>query len=135
VPPLLLSVFGTTNVVYQRYALFSLLFYFLLISNGLVSLVEVASKAGAHGSGDLIRRVLTSVALAITCLVFVPFVIGVVNYYLPMGHPVLSFRPPDNRSAVRYLSAQVKPVDLMIFVVSPPGITIADFRGAANGPA
>ena len=128
--PVVLSVFATTNVVFQRYALFSLPFYFLLISHALVTLFSAAGAVNAPS-----RTALSRGALVIGGLVFLPFVIGAYNYSTLAGRVDLSYRP-GYRSAATYLSANARPQDTIIFIDDPGmGYTITDYYWNGSHPA
>ncbi len=131
VPPLILMVLGTTNVVFQRYALFAMPFYFLLISNGLV---QAISRKGHASNATLANRAVRTASIAPTAITIAAFVIGAYNYFSPEGHLPLSYRP-DFRGASRYLSQQVKERDIIVFVDDPGlGDTISNYYWKGSPP-
>lgn len=112
IPAALMALLKTTNTVFQRYVLFTMPFYFLLIANALVTLwrlfpmkpLRAASRlaGGAVGAGILML-----------------FGVGLFIYFNPEQHKRLSFLP-DYRGAAQYLAEKAKPEDLIILADEPP---------------
>jgi hypothetical protein len=105
IPSVILAVLGTTNVVFQRYALFTMPFYFLLIGSGLVYVAALVLRPfGA-------RPALTAVVYAPAILVFA---LGTVTYMRTDISQSLTYRP-DFRGAARYLQEHARPEDTILF--------------------
>ncbi|MGA7730772.1 MAG: glycosyltransferase family 39 protein, partial [Chloroflexia bacterium] len=125
VPPVMLAVLATTSVVFQRYALFAMPFYFLLVGHGIVTLYSL----GAAGEGRYARFAqqarVTAVALAV--VIVGAFGAGAYFYENPATHVNMAYRP-DFRAAARHLSNTATPVDTIIFLDDPGlGYTITNF--------
>jgi hypothetical protein len=118
-PAVILSVLGTTNVVYQRYAMFAMPAYFLLIAYGLVcwprSLRErpEARRSLANAAGG--------VALAIAMVYAVAALFG--------QGPLLRL---DYRAVARYLSENARPADTAVFLGTDQ--SVADVYWHGNRP-
>lgn len=112
IPAALMALLKTTNTVFQRYVLFTMPFYFLLIANALVTLwrlfpmkpLRAASRlaGGAVGAGILMM-----------------LGVGLFIYFNPEQHKRLSFLP-DYRGAAQYLAEKAKPEDLILLADEPP---------------
>jgi 4-amino-4-deoxy-L-arabinose transferase-like glycosyltransferase len=129
VPALLMAVLRTTNSVFQRYVLFTMPFYFLLIANGIVGarVLLLARWKWKQGGGAV------SGALGAGALML--FGLGLYVYFSPEQHKQLSFLP-DYRGAARYLSERVKPGDLVVLLEEPPqGMQVLDFYWHGSPPA
>ncbi|MDQ6694174.1 MAG: glycosyltransferase family 39 protein [Chloroflexota bacterium] len=131
VPPLILALLSTTNVVFQRYALFAMPFYFLLMANGLL-LPFSSGKLKASASRRKSLLVLNSVPFTLVLLVFGA---GVYNYFSVDGHATVAYRP-DFRGAAAYLEAHTRRDDLVIFLDDPAlGNTITNFYWHSKPPS
>jgi 4-amino-4-deoxy-L-arabinose transferase-like glycosyltransferase len=129
VPALLMAVLRTTNSVFQRYVLFTMPFYFLLLANGILAarlLLRATWKwkqagramSGALGAGALVL-----------------FGLGLYVYFSPEQHKQLSFLP-DYRGAARYLTERAGPGDLIVLLEEPPqGMQVLDFYWHGTPPA
>ncbi|MEA2573437.1 MAG: mannosyltransferase [Chloroflexia bacterium] len=125
VPTLLMAVLKTTNSVFQRYVLFTMPFYFLLLANAVVGARTLLPRrlvgratSGAFGAGLLML-----------------FGVGLYVYFSPEQHKQLSFLP-DYRGAARYLSERAQPGDLIVLLEEPPqSMQVFDFYWHGNPPA
>jgi 4-amino-4-deoxy-L-arabinose transferase-like glycosyltransferase len=130
VPAFLLALFSTTGVVFQRYALFIMPPYFLLVGNGIAALVTLAQRAGV-----MVRRVLVVGGVFVAALCIGASVWGTVNYYSPDTGRLLTYRP-DFRGVARYLAEHVTPMDVIVFVDDPGlGYTTTGYYLGGRFPA
>jgi len=120
VPGPLLAIFATTNVVFERYALFSLPFYLLLLSGvvavGAAPTGEERGKAGTgHGRSHRKRLPLPQEIAAVAAAGLVGlFAIGLYNYAGP--NPSVHITPNDStRQLSRYLASVVQEHDSILF--------------------
>ena len=128
VPSALLSVLSTTNAVFQRYALFALPFYFLLVSNGLAP--EGLKSPSGNTMWPAGIRLLASraQAAAVTLAVLLStFATGI--YFSPAGAESLAYRP-DFRGVAGYLSDSAHQEDVIIFVGWDSTVSAFYWRGA-----
>ena len=132
VPPIMLAVLGTSYEVFQRYAIFSMPFYFLLVSNGLAFLRAAAYKVRL---GRAVQTTLRGAAVALSALSILPFVTGALNYFSPEKHYSLSYRP-DFRGVASYLAQHARPEDVIIFADDPPlGFNVTHYYWRGSAPA
>jgi len=130
VPSLLLSLIATGSAVFQRYALFVMPFYFLLIAHGIVSLYELL-PVRENRSLSITWR---AIATVIGGLVVGAFILGAYAYLNPDLHPRVAFRQ-DFRGVASYLSQKVSPRDTIVFVDDTGhGYTVANFYWKNNPP-
>ena len=130
VPSLLLSLFATTGVVFQRYALFVMPFYFLLVAHGMVSLYSLLPDRGRRS----LLLAWRSVALTIATVVILAFLFGTYAYLNPDLHSRVAFRP-DFRGVASYLSQKTTPRDIVIFIDDTGhGYTITNFYWKNSPP-
>jgi 4-amino-4-deoxy-L-arabinose transferase-like glycosyltransferase len=101
-PPILLGVFQTSNVVFGRYVLFMLPVYLLLMAQGIVGLAAYG-RPGRAAAGLL--------GLIVGGL----FLWGTVGYNTPAIHRNYADYP-DYRGLAAYLAATAKPADRIILV-------------------
>jgi hypothetical protein len=129
VPAVLMAVLRTTNSVFQRYVLFTMPFYFLLLANGIVGArVLLADRWKWKPVGGAVSGALGAGALML-------FALGLYVYFSPEQHKQLSFLP-DYRGAARYLTERVKPGDLIVLLEEPPqGMQVFDFYWHGTPPA
>ncbi|MDQ3705576.1 MAG: glycosyltransferase family 39 protein [Chloroflexota bacterium] len=127
VPVLLMAVLRTTNTVFQRYVLFTMPFYFLLLANAVVgarTLLPANWKAAGRAASG---------ALGAGLLML--FGLGLYVYFSPEQHKQLSFLP-DYRGAARYLSERAQPGDLIVLLEEPPqSMQVFDFYWHGSPPA
>lgn len=109
VPSAILSVLATTNPVFQRYAIFTGPFFFLLVGGGAAYLVE-AVRGQMRGVAALAGRAGAFASLGLIALVSV---VGAVNYLRPETYPLLSYRQ-DFRGVAQYLSRVAHSNDLVV---------------------
>jgi uncharacterized membrane protein len=110
IPVAILTVLGTTNAVFPRYALFTMPFYYLLIAGGLVYLAALLLRAvGA------LRGSRQGWAAMVYVPVLLVFAFGVSNYVRTDVAQALSYRP-DYRGASRFLQKQAGPEDTILFL-------------------
>ncbi len=139
VPPVVLVVLATTNAVFQRYALFVLPFYFLLIGNGLISLISCvrAALTGRDRRVGQVRRTLVQVTGS--CLLILPvlyFAFGAYTYVDPDHNrriPVrgsLAFRDVSD-----YLAGSARPDDMLIFMGWDPTVSMFYWQNKPPAPA
>ncbi len=132
VPSLILIVLSSSNPVFARYIFFSVPFYFLLVSNGVVAIV--ASAPNFHVAPASITA-LKVVSGLLALLMLIPFILGVCTYNSPNGHNRVSLRQ-DFRSTASYLSAHARPQDMIIVVETPlHGLISTNFYWHDNPPA
>jgi 4-amino-4-deoxy-L-arabinose transferase-like glycosyltransferase len=127
VPALLMAVLRTTNTVFQRYVLFTMPFYFLLLANAVVGARELLpgrwQMSGRTASGTLGAGLLML------------FGLGLYVYFSPEQHKQLSFLA-DYRGAARYLSERAQPGDLIVLLEEPPqSMQVFDFYWHGSPPA
>jgi 4-amino-4-deoxy-L-arabinose transferase-like glycosyltransferase len=145
VPALELALFRTTNQVFQRYAVFALPFYLLLISTGVAGLwaafrrrsLEERRPAPAtptHASpiAQYASRLLVG---AVGAGVLLLFVLGTYFYFKPEEHRRFSYLP-DYRGAARFVAEQADDGDLVVLVDEPAlGAEVMDFYWRGAPPA
>jgi mannosyltransferase len=129
VPFTLLTLFSTEHTVFERYVLFAISFYYLLVSNGLVSLLSFGLL---DTTKQPYRYLLRAGALTVAGLVGVLFLLGTYFYSTPIGRGTLSERP-DFRGPARYLAEHANPEDVMVFVGGDS--TTTDFYWKYKPPA
>ena len=111
VPAALLAVLGTTNLVFQRYALFSMPFYFLLIANGAISL-SLAALAVIKPPAQ--QRKLA--ALVVVLIILSPFLLSAYAYFRSHQDQSMTLAQPcDMRGASNFLAQEVRPEDTIVF--------------------
>ncbi len=150
IPALLLAVAKTANPVFQRYAVFVMPFYFLLIANGAVRFwglisaflprkgtqnhaITPAAETTIQTRKSAIRNLQFAVLPVAVALLLAA---GVYIYFSPDGHSTFSYMP-DYRGAARYLSRVAGPQDLIIMADEPGlGAEVINFywRGAPPAP-
>jgi|GEM_PF-1525104 len=139
VPSILLALLSTTNTVFQRYALFALPFYLLLVANGTTwiadSLPGEARRASeTKTSSLLLRRGAMGLSIAMLVAVVGVFGVGAYNYSSPDHRGSLSYRP-GFRDASRFLLERARPQDAIVFVDYPAlGYTISQFYWRGSPP-
>ncbi|HEX8599265.1 MAG TPA: glycosyltransferase family 39 protein [Chloroflexia bacterium] len=129
-PSSILVVLGTTNVVYQRYALFVMPFYLLLVANGMVTL---ASFQGLRRYSALATPLkFTSTALAGVMFALVS--------YSGLRYAVAGTDPgsqvvdrADLRAVSQYLAGRATPHDTIIFAGWDP--TVSNYYWKDQPPA
>jgi hypothetical protein len=129
IPFALLTLFSTEHTVFERYVLFAISFYFLLVSNGLVSLFSFGLL---DTTKQPYRYLLRAGALTVAGLIGVLFLLGAYFYSTPIGRGTLSERP-DFRGPARYLAEHANPEDVMVFVGGDS--TTTDFYWKYKPPA
>jgi hypothetical protein len=127
VPALLMAALRTTNTVFQRYVLFAMPFYFLLLANAVVGVRTLVpgrwKSLGRAASGAMGAGLLMLLGL------------GLYVYFSPEQHKQLSFLP-DYRGAARYLAQHARPGDLIVLLEEPPqSMQVFDFYWHGNPPA
>lgn len=129
-PPVALALLSTVSVVFQRYALSAMPFYFLLVAEGLVFTWGAASSTEKPRSKAL--RVVPALAAG---LIAALFAYGAAYYSTPEGHSKLSYRV-DFRGVAAYLAGHATPDDIILFVDDPDlGYTSSLFYWGNNPPA
>jgi 4-amino-4-deoxy-L-arabinose transferase-like glycosyltransferase len=145
IPSILLSIAKTTNPVFQRYAIFIMPFYLLLIAHGAMLGGQWLLALGHWVVRSLKRTTDGTYASRIThhvsrsALVAAPvallFLIGVYIYFSPEGHRRFSYLP-DYRGVARYLSSVAGPRDLIIMADEPAlGAEVVNFYWEGMSPA
>jgi hypothetical protein len=130
VPSLLLSLIATGSAVFQRYALFVMPFYFLLIAHGIVSLYGLLPVRENRS----LRITWRAIATVIGGMVVGAFILGAYDYLNPDLHSKVAFRQ-DFRAVASYLSQKAGPFDTIIFVDDTGhGYTVANFYWKNNPP-
>jgi hypothetical protein len=123
IPAALLAVFGQVQEIPPRYALFTIVFDFLLVARGLVGLVVAL---GGHARSS-VRRWTEWVPRSTTvALILAPFALGAFLFHTPFGHSRLSYRP-DYRGAAQYLATHAMQDDLVIYVGNPEDVNVGAF--------
>jgi hypothetical protein len=141
IPATILAVLGTTNPVFQRYALFAMPVYFLLIANGLVPAAGVVTMDDGRwtmgvrivpGStpSSIVHRLSSLATILVVCL----FALGDAVYFDPAGHSSLAYRP-DYRGVADYLRAHVAPNDIIVFTEADPTVSAFYWNGSPPAPA
>jgi hypothetical protein len=110
VPAVLLAVLSTTNVVYQRYALYVLPFFLILVSNGAMGLASRAWRRQSVAAG----RASIAVQYATAALLVIPFLYGRAAQYADREHDTLMYQP-DMRGVAAYLEANATAEDSILF--------------------
>jgi hypothetical protein len=127
---LLLILLRTSNQVFQRYAIFSMPFYFLLVSNGLAYLWSLSSVGR-----PLLRRATGAIASLTAIALLLPFLYSAYLYFTPEQHRRLSFLP-DYRGVSRYLTEQARPQDLIVLLDEPAlGMAVVNYYWRGVPPA
>jgi 4-amino-4-deoxy-L-arabinose transferase-like glycosyltransferase len=114
VPAIILAILSTTNVVFQRYALFVMPFYFLLVGNGVV-LLSRPLPTRLTNSVRFPRPISLLPATLAAALVALAFLAGTGNYMSRDRHQELTYRP-DFRSAHTYLLQSARPEDTIVLM-------------------
>lgn len=130
IPPMMLALFATTSVVFQRYALFAITFYFLLVGHGMVTLY----KSAQDGRYARFRRAARYAAITLLAVIVGAFGVGAFLYQNPATHIKMAYRP-DYRAAARYLQETATANDTIVFLDDPGlGFTITNFYWHSNAP-
>jgi hypothetical protein len=131
VPATLLALFSTTNVVFQRYALFAMPAYFLLVANGLLA----AFVGQGWGDPRPLRKAAMVMGVLLTALILGLHLWSTLLYHSPDGHRHLAYRP-DFRGVARYLAERTTERDLIVFLDDPGlGYTITGYYLSERFPA
>ncbi|HKP51812.1 MAG TPA: glycosyltransferase family 39 protein [Chloroflexia bacterium] len=145
IPALLLAIARTTNQVFQRYAVFVMPFYFLLIANGImrfwildfgfwIKKTKLEDKSLVDKSK--IQNPKSKISAILGMMVALLFIAGLLIYISPEGHRRFSYMP-DYRGAAQYLSSVAGPGDLIIMADEPAlGVEVVHFywRGVPPAP-
>ncbi|HEX8227693.1 MAG TPA: glycosyltransferase family 39 protein [Chloroflexia bacterium] len=130
-PSAILVVLGTTNVVYQRYALFVMPFYLLLVANGMVTL---ASLPAFLRRTSAIATSLKFTGMALAGIVFVLVFYSGVRYAVAGTDPSSQVVDrADLRSVSQFLAARATPQDTIIFAGWDP--TVSNYYWKDQPPA
>ncbi len=131
IPALILAAFRTSNIVFLRYALFAVPFYYLLAAGGLVSV----ARQGQAATGRWLRPLAGVVAVAVGAGLVMLLAVGAGIYFNPGEHTRLSYMP-DYRGAALYLARKATPHDLIIMVDEPAlGMAVVNFYWHGTPPA
>jgi len=138
IPSLLLAVAKTTNPIFQRYAVFVMPFYFLLIANGIMRFWTRRPGADARKpvNQSKIQNLKSKISVLLGTMVALLLITGVYIYFSPEGHRRFSYLP-DYRGAAQYLSGVAGPQDLIVIADEPAlGAEVVNFywRGAPPAP-
>lgn len=132
VPSIALALSSTSTTVFQRYALFSILFFFLLVANGALFPDRAAYRGRIKGLG---RAMLKGSSVAVALFIALLFTVGAYNYSKHDETGKLSNRP-DFRGAAAYLAQRALSSDTILFVDDPGlGLTVSGFYWRGNPPA
>jgi hypothetical protein len=124
-----MALFRTSNTVFQRYILFSLPFYLLLVANGVVALWGLITPR----IGNPNRARVGGIALA--TLLLVPFAYSAWVYFDPGQYRVFNSQP-DYRGVAQYLRSVAQPGDLIVVADEPAlGSTVLDYYWRGEPPA
>jgi 4-amino-4-deoxy-L-arabinose transferase-like glycosyltransferase len=137
VPSLLLALARTTNPVFQRYAVFAMPFYFLLIANGIMRFWVLGFGFWFRRSRAAGRRLInqSKISAFIGTLVALLLIAGLFIYFSPEGHRRFSYLP-DYRGAAQYLSSVAGSQDLIIIADEPAlGAEVVNFYWQYAPPA
>lgn len=129
VPSLLMAVFRTSNTVFQRYILFTLPFYLLLVANGVLGLWTLATERG------FVAKTFGVVRYALMLGVVLPFVYSSWVYFDTSQYRVFGTQP-DYRGVSAYLQSVARPDDI-ILVADEPGLgaTVLGYYWDTHPPA
>ena len=131
VPSALLAVLSTSNVIFQRYALFALPFYFLLVANGMVCFVSMRPD---RASAAKVARAVRAAGLALCAAAGLSVAVGAWVYTTSDHHRgAVVIDRMDFRSAARYLSEHALPGDTIVFAAANP--SVGDFYWRGKPPA
>ena len=129
VPSLLMALFRTNNTVFQRYILFTLPFYLLLVANGLVSIWHILVRRQDNSAVGRVARV------ALAGLLLVPFAYSAWAYFDPAQYRVFNTQP-DYRGVAQYLRSVARPDDLIVLADEPAlASTVLGYYWYAGWPA
>ena len=129
VPSLLMALFRTNNTVFQRYILFTLPFYLLLVANGLVSMWHVVAGRKLNSAVGRVARV------AFAGFLLVPFAYSAWVYFDPAQYRIFNTQP-DYRGVAQYLRSVARPDDLIILADEPAlASTVLGYYWYAGSPA
>jgi hypothetical protein len=128
-PSLLLAIFRTSNSVFQRYILFTLPFYLLLIANGTLGLWNSIARPFIGANRARIGK------YALVIIMLLPFVYSLWVYF-DHGQYRMFGSQPDYRGVSRYL-ASVAHADDIILVADEPalGTTVLRYYWDGHPPA
>ncbi|MDQ3707425.1 MAG: glycosyltransferase family 39 protein [Chloroflexota bacterium] len=111
-PNSILVVLGTTNVVYQRYVLFVLPFYLLLVANGMVTMASLPNLL-PRASGITVPLKVAALVLAAIVLVLASYS-GLHYAAAPTARDGNVVDRPDLRAVSQYLAGRATPQDTII---------------------
>lgn len=139
-PTGLLVVLGTTNVVYQRYALFVMPFYLLLVANGVVTLASLARSPQGLPKRAPRRASAVAPALRATAVASAA-ILAVLLSYSGLRYAVAGVDPgavvvdrSDFRRVSDYLASRVTPQDTIIFAGWDPTVSVFYWKGKPPAP-
>jgi 4-amino-4-deoxy-L-arabinose transferase-like glycosyltransferase len=112
-PSAILVVLGTTNVVYQRYALFVMPFYLLLVTNGMVTLASLPGLL-RPSSAMATPLKLTGMVMAVVMFALVSYS-GLRYAVAGTGPDSQVVDRADLRAVSQYLAERATPQDTIIF--------------------
>ncbi len=115
--------------VFQRYAIFAMPFYFLLVSNGILFKIPARTEGNTP---SWTANALKGVTLTLTSFIIVFFALGTYNYISADNHHELTYRP-DFRGVSQYLAQHAKPEDTLVFVGWDAAVT--NFYWGGKPPA
>ncbi|HUP27402.1 MAG TPA: glycosyltransferase family 39 protein [Chloroflexia bacterium] len=130
VPAAVLAILSTTNVVYQRYALFSMPFYLLLVANGFVATATTGQTLLGSAAFARALRMMSVLSAGVSLLVFL---FAARSFLSGTDRPLIAIDRPDFRQAAAYLSESARPEDTIIFAGWDP--TTSLFYWKDNPPA
>lgn len=132
VPFIALAVFVTTRIVFERYVLFILPVYFLLIGHGIVTLYE--GSTGLINKQTMAGQISRVLGAALFAVILMGFTFGIYTYMVPETHEKLAYRP-DGRGVATSLAEHVSADDTIIFIDAPVlGYTVANYYWHNNPP-
>ncbi|MDQ5823856.1 MAG: glycosyltransferase family 39 protein [Chloroflexota bacterium] len=130
-PSAILVVLGTTNVVYQRYALFVMPFYLLLVANGMVTLAFLPGLLRRYSAVEALLK-LTGIALA--GVMFALVLYSGLRYAVAGTDPASQVVDrADLRAVSQYLAGRATPQDTIIFAGWDP--TVSNYYWKDRPPA
>jgi len=128
VPCVILAILSTSGVVYQRYALFSMPFYFLLVGNGFVLPARLRASQLVPGFA---AKALKVSSIAVGAAILALFLFTARFFIAPQpDQPSLAIDRPDFRGASLYLSQRAAPQDMIVFAGWDPTVSMLYWKGS-----
>ncbi|MEO6457251.1 MAG: glycosyltransferase family 39 protein, partial [Chloroflexia bacterium] len=134
-PLLIMSLLMTSNFVTQRYVLFGLPFYLLLISHALISFTTSGNAKEIEAIHNSQFTTHNSIRFAPALVVGLVFAVGAYNYTTIDNVDSVPSRA-DFRAATRYISESAGPEDVIVFADNyARGLTVSNFYWHGSPPS